>query len=70
MPVNDWLPHEFKDYVWDTLSMDAVARYDYLRPEAVYYILSQYYSDPVANASLAGTIWNFVCFQRWCERYL
>lgn len=70
MPVNDWLPHELKEYVFDTLSMEAVARYDYLRPEAVYYILSRYYSAPEANSSLAGTIWNFVCFQKWCERYM
>ncbi len=68
MPVNDWLPYELREYVLDTLSADAVARYDVLRPEAVYFVLQKYYENPEENSYLAGSIWNFVCFQKWCEQ--
>ncbi len=70
MPVNDWLPIELKEYVMDTLSLDALKRYGYLPPENVYFILKKYYENPEANAGLSDMIWNFVCFQKWCEAYV
>lgn len=70
MPVNDWLSVELKEYVLDTLSFDALEQYGYLPPEKVYFILKKYYEDPVANSGLADMIWNFVCFQKWCEAYV
>lgn len=69
MPVNDWLSVELKEYVLDVLSFDAVKRYGYLPPENVYFILKKYYENPAANSGLADMIWNFVCFQKWCEAY-
>lgn len=68
MPVKDWLPFELKEYVLDTLSMDALMKYDIFRPEAVYFILKKYYSAPEENEYLAESIWNFVCFQKWWEQ--
>ena len=70
MPVNDWLPVELKEYVLDTLSFDALKRYGYLPPENVYFILKKYYDNPEVNAGLSDMIWNFVCFQKWCEAYV
>lgn len=70
MPVNDWLPVELKEYVLDVLSFDAVKRYGYLPPENVYFILKKYYEDPAANSGFGDMIWNFVCFQKWCEAYM
>lgn len=70
MPVNDWLPVELKEYVLDVLSFDAVKRYGYLLPENVYFILKKYYENPTENSGLANIIWNFVCFQKWCEIYV
>lgn len=67
MPINDWMQKELKEYVLDTLSMDALAKQDYLRPEGVYFVLKNYYDNPAANFHLAGILWNFLCFEKWYE---
>lgn len=67
MPVNDWLQEELREYVFDILTPDAVLKYGFIRPETVYFILKKYYENPAQNSYLAGTIWNFLCFQKWCE---
>lgn len=67
MPINDWMQKELKEYVLDTLSMDALTKQDYLRPEGVYFLLKNYYNNPAANFHLAGILWNFVCFEKWYE---
>lgn len=70
LPIQDWMKYELKEYVTDMLSPDFILKYNILQPDMIYFMTKKYYSDPIAFKNLANVLWNFTCFQEWCDQYL
>lgn len=69
-PIHDWLAVELKEYVTDILTPSAISNYPFLKADSILFLLHKYYADPLKNDRLADLIWNFLCFQKWCEQYV
>lgn len=66
-PMTQWLKHDLKGYVQQTLQPDRLAKHDYLNPTAVVSILDDHFSGREINDTL---IWAMVIFQSWFEKYI
>lgn len=66
-PMAQWLKHDLKHYVVETLSEKNISKHGYLNPRTVKTILEEHFSGKEIHDTL---IWAMLVFQRWHELYM
>lgn len=66
-PMAQWLKHDLKPYVKETLHPKNLDKHGYLNPQKVATILDDHFSGREIHDTL---IWSMVIFQSWYEKYI
>ena len=66
-PVTLWLMDEWKEAVTDVLGFEHLSGNSILDAGGVYYLLKDFYSDPLMKMRTGEIIWNLFMFQKWWE---
>lgn len=67
VPIRRWMKHELRDYVFDTLSYDAVKRRGIFNPVEVQKLLEE---NSSGKRDAAFTILSVLCIEIWCQKFL
>jgi len=66
-PMAQWLKHELKPYVRETLSRENLKKHGLFHYDTVQVILNEHFSGKEIHDTL---IWSMVIFQRWFDLYI
>jgi asparagine synthase (glutamine-hydrolysing) len=66
-PMTQWLKHDLKQYVLDTLSHGNLEKHGLFNTQTVRTLLDEHFGRKEIHDSL---IWSMVIFQAWFERYM
>lgn len=66
-PMTQWLKHDLKPYVLETLTEKKLAKHGFVNPKTVNRILDEHFSGKEIHDTL---IWSLLVFQKWFELYM
>jgi len=66
-PMTQWLKHDLKSYVLDTLTEKNLGKHGFINPVTVNRILSEHFSGKEIHDTL---IWSLLIFQKWFDLYM
>jgi asparagine synthase (glutamine-hydrolysing) len=69
MPVSEWLRHDLKDYVRETLSQQRLNRHGLFDVARVRELVDELYQDG-SDYTLANKVFSLIVFQEWYELYM